>query len=201
SRRTRRASTRAFRRSAPVAPPRPLPATTRTRPTGPRMPRPSSSLRRTGGGRRQRALGAARLHGTYAEVGQRDRVTLPGLLDALDRELAVAQVIDVRHQERETGLRDEVQPFALCGLVGRFRHADVERHLRVLVHAGAPCPGPRRGSGAAGRSSATAAASAAAADAAAAARFAGLRIGEVDRRVVVDLLAVDALAEAIGPLA
>ena len=83
----------------------------------------------------------ARFHRAYAEVRDRDGVAHAGFLDPLDRVLPVTEVVHVRHEEREACLRDEVEPVALRGLVGRFRHADVERHLGVLIHGRAPAVG------------------------------------------------------------
>src|SRR5262249_49671987 len=149
------------------------------------------------GSRRQRArTGDARFYRTNAQHRDRHGVALPRLLDALDRVLTVAQVVDVRHQEREAGARDEVEPVAVRRLVGGFGHADVEGDLRILVHdAASACPGRTRGA------PARAAAAGGRWDATAAARLAGFRIGVVDGRVLVDLLPVHARAEAVRPLA
>src|SRR4029453_11460514 len=77
----------------------------------------------------------------------------------------------------------EVQPFTLRGLVGRFRAARDERHLRPRTH----------------RSSA--AAPPAGAGAPAASRLTRFGIGEIDRGVLVDLLTIDVRREAVRPSA
>src|SRR5438105_3504971 len=130
--------------------------------------------------------------------GQRRRIARRVFLDAVHGVLAVAEILHVRHQVRESRFRDEVQPFALRRFVGRFGAAAEKRDLRPCVHREATRAA--RGTAALSRGIATATA-AARAEPPAAARLAGFRIAVVDRRVLVDLLIEDVRPEAVRPLA
>src|SRR6185503_6714725 len=90
-----------------------------------RMP---ASLTLFTAGRRRRPLRRRfrRHDGTNSNRCQRHRFTGSVFLDAVHRVMAVAEIFHARHQVGEARLRDQVQPFALRGFVGRLGAAREE---------------------------------------------------------------------------
>src|SRR4029077_10842520 len=65
---------------------------------------------------------------------ERYRIARAVLFDAMDGELAIAKILHVRHQIRESCFRDQIEPLALRGFVGRLGPAAEEGDLRPRVH-------------------------------------------------------------------